>query len=132
MKNRNTVTKKQIGEIIERTEFKTQTVYGKTTIVSAKLPNGFVIVEASSCVDPANYDEELGASICKGRIIEKIWELEGYKLQDELYRKSKEIPLEEITIGELMELGCRVQTDFTLSPHERAFTKIFISDGRGE
>lgn len=108
--NSNTVTGEMIDKIVEATEFKTQTVYGKTTIVSAKLPNGFVITESSSCVDPANYDEEIGEDICKDRIINKIWELEGYKLQDKLYRESqRKKELEECTIRELIDNDWEVQ-----------------------
>lgn len=132
MKNRNTVTQEKINAIIERTDFRVLTIFDKTTIVAAQLPNGFVIVEASSCVDPDNYDEKLGVEICKKRIVNKIWELEGYKLQDELYRKSKEQPLEEVTIGELMEHGFTVQTDISFSDYIRPLAKVFISDGRGE
>lgn len=108
--NSNTVTDEMIDKIVEATEFKTQTVYGKTTIVSAKLPNGFVITESSSCVDPANYDETIGVKICKDRIKNKIWELEGYKLQDEIYRKSqRKKELRECKIGELVDNGWDIQ-----------------------
>jgi hypothetical protein len=82
--SQNTVTKEQIDEIIEYSMFDVQTVLGKCTVVTCMLPNGFIIVESSACVDPANYDEKLGAEICKERIINKVWELEGYKLQDAL------------------------------------------------
>lgn len=54
---------------------------GKTTIVHAVLANGFEIVESSSCVDPANYDEKLGTEICMKRIEDKIWNLLGFALQ---------------------------------------------------
>lgn len=132
MKKRNTVTADQIDAIVDRTDFKTMTIYGKTTIVTAKLPNGFVIVESSSCVDPDNYDEKIGADICRERIVNKIWELEGYKLQDEFYRKSKERPIEDTTIGELMDLGYTVHTSIEISPYEKSGARVFISDGRGE
>lgn len=107
----NTVTSEQIDKIVEATEFKTQTVYGKTTIVSAKLPNGFVITESSACVDPANYDEAIGEKICKDRIKKKIWELEGYKLQDEIYRKSQQRDMRDYTIRELINNGCEVEVN---------------------
>lgn len=54
---------------------------GKTTIVLATLLNGFVIVEASSCVDPDNYDVGVGMDICMKRIRNKVWELLGFLLQ---------------------------------------------------
>jgi hypothetical protein len=82
---KNTVTQAQVEEIIKNSEIHVITSFGKTTTVTAKLPNGFVIVESSSCVDPANYDENLGKHLCMERIENKIWELEGYVLQKELY-----------------------------------------------
>lgn len=57
------------------------TIGDKTTLVKATLANGFIICETSSCVDPANYDEEIGAQICMERIYNKIWELLGFLLQ---------------------------------------------------
>lgn len=80
----NTVTQEQINKILLKSQVVTQTVGSKTTIVHCTLPNGFIIVESSSCVDPANYNEELGHNICMQRIENKLWELEGYKLQDSI------------------------------------------------
>lgn len=53
----------------------------KTTVVQATLKNGFIITESSSCVDPANYNEEVGEEICRERIENKVWELLGFALQ---------------------------------------------------
>lgn len=108
--NSNTVTAEMIDKIVEATEFKTQTVYGKTTIVSAKLPNGFVITESSSCVDPANYNENIGFSLCKAKIVSEIWKLEGYKLQDKIYRESqRKKEFRECTIQEIIDNGWEIQ-----------------------
>jgi len=81
---KNTVTQQQIDDIIANSTIDIQTVLGKCTIVTAQLPNGFIIVESSACVDPINYDEKLGSEICLNRIKNKVRELEGYKLQDTL------------------------------------------------
>lgn len=54
---------------------------GKITIVIATLKNGFTIVESSACVDPKNYDENIGTEICKERIKNKIWNHLGFLLQ---------------------------------------------------
>lgn len=81
----NTVTKEQIDNLLANAKVNVQTVGEKTTIVHCVLPNGFVIVESSSCVDPANYDEKLGTEICMKRIENKVWELEGYVLQNSVY-----------------------------------------------
>lgn len=59
----------------------------KTTVVSVTLPSGFEIVESSSCVDPANYDQEVGRRICLDRIRSRLWELEGYRLQCSIVRR---------------------------------------------
>jgi hypothetical protein len=80
----NRVTKEQVDAIISKTEVFIQTVFDKVTIVVAKLPNGFVMVESSGCIDPANYDEELGVQLCLKRIEDQIWKFEGYKKQDEV------------------------------------------------
>lgn len=63
------------------TEVEVQTMGEKTTVVRAVLRNGFEIVEASACVSKENYDEELGAKICLGKIKDKIWMLLGFLLQ---------------------------------------------------
>lgn len=83
----NTVTQEQIINIMKASTVEVQTVLGKCTVVTCQLPNGFIIVESSACVDPANYDEVLGREICMDRIIKKIWELEGYKLQSEIHEQ---------------------------------------------
>lgn len=53
----------------------------KITIVIAVLKNGFTIVESSACVDPENYDEKIGAEICKERIKNQVWNHLGFLLQ---------------------------------------------------
>ena len=89
MGKKNTVTKEQVDELIRSSKIEAITFFGKTTVTACQLPNGFVIVEASSCVDPANYDGELGLKICKERIENRIWELEGYKLQASLHGEAE-------------------------------------------
>ncbi|HDR7795325.1 TPA: hypothetical protein QCY19_003996 [Bacillus luti] len=79
-----TVTPGQVERIISNSNIVVETVLGKCTVVTAELPNGFIIVEHSACVDPANYNEKIGKEICLERIRNKIWELEGYKLQSQV------------------------------------------------
>ena len=54
------------------------------------MPNGFVITESSACVDPDNYNEDRGIDICLDKIVDKIWELEGYLLQNTIFEGFKE------------------------------------------
>lgn len=81
------VTQEQIDEIIRNSIIKVDTLWDKCTVVAANLPSGFIIVESSACVDPANFDAKVGFDICMERIENKIWELEGYKLQCEVASK---------------------------------------------
>lgn len=80
----NTVNKEQIERIYNNAEKKIEKYWGKCTVVTIQLENGFTIVEHSACVDPANYNEQIGLEICEEKIKNKLWELEGYKLQCEL------------------------------------------------
>lgn len=82
MKNR--VTQEDIDKILANTFIKIEQYGEKTTVLMATLPNGFVIVESSSCVDPANFDMKIGEQICMEHLVDRIWELEGYRLQSEL------------------------------------------------
>ena len=61
--------------------FHVYTLGEKTTVVRATLRNGFERVESSSCVDPANYDEALGADLCTTKIKDHVWGLLGFVLQ---------------------------------------------------
>ncbi len=82
-----TITEEYIADIMENSEFEIHTAFNKCTIVTCRLPNGFVIVESSACVSPENYDEDTGAEICFDKIANKIWELEGYRLQQWLWEE---------------------------------------------
>jgi len=76
----NTITQELVDKFIQ--EVHVSTVEGEAiTIVRVKLINGFKMVEASACVDPANYDEKIGAEICMEKIKDKLWGLLGFVLQ---------------------------------------------------
>lgn len=60
--------------------------YGnKLTVCILTLRNGFILAETAGCVDPANFDEEVGKRIARENAVNKIWELEGYLLQEKLF-----------------------------------------------
>lgn len=79
----------EVKYLIDNAEFNTMTMYDKCTIVTCKLPNGFVLVESSSCVDPADYDEQIGIECCCRRIIDKVYELVGYNRQVKKYHQEQ-------------------------------------------
>jgi len=53
----------------------------KTTLVKAKTATGFVSYEVSSCVDPANYNEDIGKEVATNRIKDTLWLCLGFVLQ---------------------------------------------------
>lgn len=86
-----------VDEIMQNSEIEIQTVFNNCVVVSCKLPNGFVIVESEYCPNVTEYNEESYADICLDKIAEKIFELETYRLQEEIYRE---------TYGECFNCDC--------------------------
>ncbi len=75
------VTQAEIDTLLSGADVQVRTEFGKCTVVTVRLRNGFILTESSACVDPANYDAELGKRLCLQRIKNRLWELEGYALQ---------------------------------------------------
>lgn len=74
------VTHKDVADLMATAKFQYQQI-GKTLIGHMTLENGFEIVESSACVDPANFDFEIGKEIVDKRLENRLWELEGYRIQ---------------------------------------------------
>lgn len=53
----------------------------KTTVVQATCKNGFTIIDGSACVDPNNFNMEIGKECCMEHIKDKVWKLLGFLLQ---------------------------------------------------
>jgi hypothetical protein len=73
------INQQMVDDFIVSTQV--ETFREKTTIMYATLANGLLIIESSSCVDPANYDESIGEAICIERIKDKVWNHLGFVLQ---------------------------------------------------
>ncbi len=86
-----TVTKDRIDHLMETAKYEVITAFEKCTIVCAELENGFILVESSACVDPANYSIELGVLYAKEKIRQRIWEMEGYALQKNVHKLTEEM-----------------------------------------
>lgn len=84
----NTVKKEHVKYLLNESEVMVATVFDKVTVVSVKLPNGFVITESSGAVSKENYDEKIGKEISLKKIEDKIWELEGYLLHDDNWQSN--------------------------------------------
>lgn len=83
IENKNTVTQLQVSEMLLNSKFEVfHRVFGKQCVLVALLPNGFTIVGESACVDPSNYDNEIGYKLAMEDIEKQLWMLEGYLLQN--------------------------------------------------
>ena len=54
------------------------------TYVEVRMKNGFTVRETTTCVDPTNYNEEIGKEICLKRIENEVWKLLGFELASRL------------------------------------------------
>lgn len=72
------VDESHIDEIRANVKEKYWEPFPGVTIVAWQLPSGFVISELSGCIDPENYQVEIGIDIARERLKSKLLELEGY------------------------------------------------------
>lgn len=80
------ITNDQISDIMAKVVYHTYVVPNTTTTVAVAMIEGFTLCqEITACVDPANFNEELGAKYAtqkaESSARNKLWELEGYKLK---------------------------------------------------
>lgn len=62
---------------------------GKAMVCELTLRSGFTVRGESVCVSKVNFNEEIGRKIARENARDKIWLLEGYRLQCELSRAEK-------------------------------------------
>lgn len=80
---------------------------GRTTLCILTMENGYTIKGLSACVDPAEFDLNLGRKYAFEDAINQIWPLEGYLLAENLFQEERKKLLElgfkptEQLIGEL-------------------------------
>ena len=86
---KNTVTIEEVKANMQDVFVTTLKPFDKpVTFVEVRMLNGFTVRESATCVDPANYDEEIGKQICLKRIEDEIWMLLGYEKQYEVSAKN--------------------------------------------
>lgn len=104
----NTVTTEEVKANMQDIICSTAIEFDKpVTYVTVRMKNGFTLRESTTCVDPANYDEEIGKQICLEKIEDKIWFLLGYALQDKIYKETNST-FESRMIDEYKQLGDRL------------------------
>lgn len=90
MKTKIQVSPEEVAENMKDVLVRTVEEFGKPcTYVTVRMKNGFILRESTTCVDPANYSEEIGKEICLKHIEDKIWFLLGYALQEKAFNEGK-------------------------------------------
>jgi len=57
------------------------------------LENGFTVTGESACASPENFDAEIGRNIAYENARNKIWQLEGYLLKEQLHKQNSKVEL---------------------------------------
>ena len=74
-----------IDRLMEDSDYEVYDCFGSCTVVVMKMPNGYVLVESSGCINPEQYDRELGIKYCKEALKRRAWQLEGYRRKHEYH-----------------------------------------------
>tara|TARA_R110000850_G_scaffold233967_3_gene358868 strand:+ start:10778 stop:11032 length:255 start_codon:yes stop_codon:yes gene_type:complete len=69
------LTPEDLEALITETTFYS---HGTLTMCVLDLKGGAAVVGTSNCIDPANFDKEMGRSVARQNAVGKMWELEGY------------------------------------------------------
>lgn len=78
------VTNQQIAAKITNTEYKRVTP--TLTLAIINLDNGFNVTGESACVNPENYNEDIGNKIAFENAFRKLWALFGFLLAEDQFR----------------------------------------------
>lgn len=62
---------------------------GKVMVCELTLTNGFTVRGEAATVSKANFNEEIGRKISFQNARDRIWELEGYLLQEKLFQQTR-------------------------------------------
>lgn len=80
-----TVTEASIDAMLENAPREGWVVWGKEMNISYVLENGFTVTGRCACVNPENFDLDIGKRLCYDDAKRQLWSLEGYRLQWKLY-----------------------------------------------
>lgn len=87
LKNRpgERVTEEYMRSRIDSVEF--TTLPETTTICQITLDNGYSTLGKSACVDPTNFDAEIGRKIAHDDAFNQLWPLFGFLLSEARYQR---------------------------------------------
>ena len=94
-----------LKNLIEREDY-SRHESSTTTVCFLTLKSGFVVTGQSACIDPANFNEEIGQRCAYDNAFDKLWELEGYHQKALLSQASQTNQEEqtEFSFGRAVEL----------------------------
>lgn len=81
------VKKEDINKLIENSQMEFHVFWEKEMVCSFRLENGFTVIGRAACVDPANFNLDIGKELCFEDAIKQLWQLEGYRLQWKVYEE---------------------------------------------
>lgn len=85
------IPESRIDDIMQESDYEIiDSAFGSCTVVIMTLPNGYTLVESSGCIDPNEYDHDLGVQYCKEALRRKVWQLEGYLGKQAYYEEMRE------------------------------------------
>jgi hypothetical protein len=88
---------------------KTEFVRDETlTIAIVTLHNGMKLVGHSACINPADYDREIGENIARGNAVDQLWPLMAYHR----FQNALEAQAEQAHV----EAACEAETAPSLQP----------------
>lgn len=71
------ITHERLEELIVSSEY--HRFPGTTvTICLLTLTNGFNVIGKSACIDPANFEQDIGEEVAFNHAFDQLWDLEGY------------------------------------------------------
>lgn len=88
MKREETIKNRiTMGDILAAVVKADYTILGDTTttICQLTLTNGYTVIGKSACIDKALFDKTIGEKVAWNDALERVWELEGYLLQQKRF-----------------------------------------------
>lgn len=79
------VSKEHVESLLDSADIQEHVFWGKELVVSYRLPNGFTVLGRGACVDPINFDHEIGRQVARKHAESQLWGFEGYLLQQRLH-----------------------------------------------
>jgi Phage protein (N4 Gp49/phage Sf6 gene 66) family len=85
----NRVTIEEIKALLDSAETQEHVFWEKELVVSFKLTTGFTVTGRGACIDPANFNLEIGRRVAREDAENQLWQLEGYRKQIELHEAGR-------------------------------------------